>query len=540
MGWKQAGQTVAVSLLVVTSAVAQERTGVVLPKPRQQGREAIQAMGDRLPEVARAHALSAVGLTAILSADASAWLDDGGRLFYVEASLAKGPAPAEPAGDGGGVVALSELDTFRLHSHRSATKVVFLDFDGEYTVSPYWNGGDPVDAQPYDVDGVPGFSAEELSRIRGIWQRVAEDFAPFDVDVTTEEPNVADLARSGADDLHWGVRVVVTPTADWFGVAGGVAYYDSFNWASDTPCWVFSSMLGDGAESYTAEACSHEIGHTLNLTHDGLGDDVTYYGGHGSGAIGWAPIMGVGYAQPLVQWSNGEYPGANNAQDDLDVIVTRNGFGYRSDDHGDDADHATEIELSSVGAVGVIQTSSDVDVFVFAAGAGPATIDVKGDSRSADLDIRVDLRGDDGALVASSTPPDALSASLSVTLEEGIYTLHVTGVGNANCSDYASLGQFTVTGSVARLSDPAAPTAQAGASGTEGEAPIAITASPAAPSSQDAPALSAGGGGGGGGGCQLGRSTRPSGFSVLCVALLLLGILHLRRPTRASGFASGR
>ena len=53
-------------------------------------------------------------------------------------------------------------------------------------------------------------------------------------------------------------------------------------------------------------------GHTLGLNHDGrfipdpdnpdgplINDE--YYGGHGGGATGWAPIMGSGYTKQLNQ-----------------------------------------------------------------------------------------------------------------------------------------------------------------------------------------------------------------------------------------------
>ena len=39
---------------------------------------------------------------------------------------------------------------------------------------------------PFDTDGTPStFSASELAVVQDAWQRVAEDYAPFDVDVTT-------------------------------------------------------------------------------------------------------------------------------------------------------------------------------------------------------------------------------------------------------------------------------------------------------------------------------------------------------------------
>lgn len=42
--------------------------------------------------------------------------------------------------------------------------------------------------RPTLQDGVAGFSAGELANILAIWRGVSEDYAPFDVDVTTEEP----------------------------------------------------------------------------------------------------------------------------------------------------------------------------------------------------------------------------------------------------------------------------------------------------------------------------------------------------------------
>ena len=46
------------------------------------------------------------------------------------------------------------------------------------------------------------------SQIQYIWQRVAEDYSPFDVDVTTEAPSsIATLVRSSIDDTVFGVTV---------------------------------------------------------------------------------------------------------------------------------------------------------------------------------------------------------------------------------------------------------------------------------------------------------------------------------------------
>ncbi|MCA9062149.1 MAG: hypothetical protein KDA96_03800 [Planctomycetaceae bacterium] len=351
--------------------------------------------------------------------------------------------------------------TFFLHSNPGANHTIYLDFDGHTTSGTAWNqnftGNANIVTPAYNPDGVSGFSNTELTSIQKIWQRVAEDFIAFDVNVTTQAPATSDLIKSGSGDLKWGIRVVIGGDCmDWYGSsAGGVAYLTSFSWNTDTPTYVFPNQLGNGYEKYVAEAVSHEVGHTLGLSHDGTAT-VGYYSGHGSGETGWAPIMGVGYSQNLSQWSKGEYSGANQTQDDLNIITTANGFGYRSDDYGNTTGTAQQAHIvtpSQIDGSGIIERETDIDVFSFTTGAGSISFSVSAFELGPNLDILAGLYDATGTLVTSSNPTAALGASITANVNAGTYYLKIQGTGNGNplttgYTGYGSLGQYSFSGSI--------------------------------------------------------------------------------------------
>jgi len=344
-------------------------------------------------------------------------------------------------------------DTFLLHSNPGASKVIYLDFDGHITTGTPWNastGVDPIVTPAYDRDGNPNvFSDAELREIQLAFDMVAEDFRPFDVNVTTQDPGIEALRNSGGGDNRWGIRAVIGPDVAGMG-AGGWAYVGSFDWNSDVPAFVFNA-----GPKAMPETVSHEVGHTLGLRHDGS-PTQEYYPGHGAGPTGWAPIMGVGFSRELVQWSRGEYPGANNQEDDLAIITTRNGFGYRADDHGNSMITASPLDVSdtfSVSAEGIIERTADVDYFVFETGYGPVSLSIDPFYRSPNLDILANLYNSAGTLVASSNPQNALNARFNLNLVAGTYYLSVEGTGkpvttDPGYSNYGSLGYFSINGSI--------------------------------------------------------------------------------------------
>lgn len=392
----------------------------------------------------------------------------------------------------GTVAALSLLDTFKLHSNPLASKSIYLDFDGYLIAagsawSTNYNGGKAINAPAWSIDADPtSFNDAERAVIQGIWQRVAEDYAPFNIDVTTEFLGEDYLTRSSSSDQIYGTRALISPISSYFGSYGGIAYVNVFGYVGDTykPALIFPENLGPNGEKYIAEAISHEVGHNLGLSHDGTSSQG-YYTGQGSGETGWAPIMGVGYYQPLSQWSQGEYADANQKQDDLAIISgSTNGFGYRTDAAGNNAlsaaslgvagANATNSSLVDVFQFGIIETRGDLDWYGFSTGVGAISFSVGAITQSfinspsgylssyvtapagsTNLDIWAGLYATNGTTLLSSwNPLNELGASFSYNITiAGTYYLAIDGVGKGDplttgYSDYGSLGQYLISGTI--------------------------------------------------------------------------------------------
>ncbi|HVJ87092.1 MAG TPA: SdrD B-like domain-containing protein [Caulifigura sp.] len=355
--------------------------------------------------------------------------------------------------------------TFALNSRASASKTIYLDFDGHTTSGTSWNstftGGADIVTPAFDLDGDEStFSQVELLAIQEIWARVAEDFAPFDVNVTTQDPGLANLIRSGAGDTRWGKRIVNGGTqADWLKIPGvvGIATLNSFASSTDVPVFNFTDDQF-GVLLDMADTASHEVGHALGLTHDGTAS-LGYYPGHGTGALAWAPIMGAGFGVPVSQWSKGEYPGANNKEDDFAVIASAaNGFGFRADDYGNSRFTASQLATKKVGTTrtvntsGVIGSSSDLDWFSFSTTGGTVSFNFAGAAAGGNLDIRATLYDANGLPLLTSDVTGALFTSFTTNLPAGSYYIEVDGVGagslSTGYSDYGSVGNYTITGSI--------------------------------------------------------------------------------------------
>lgn len=437
---------------------------------------------DTLPEPARNRAMAWMHGFSFSERDVPYLrVDDQGGVYYADTFNGE-DAMVELAGTVDGAVtesAMSAAEVFSLESRPGASKVIYLDFDGHVVSGTAWSSID-LYAVPYDTDGTPAsFSSAELANIAEIWRRIAEDFAPFDVNVTTREPAVFGATTA---------RVLITKDTDTYGNpmpskgAGGVAYVGVWG-RSDfssrySPAFVYYNNLGNGRPDYVAEASSHEAGHNLSLSHDGT-STRSYYSGHGSGYISWGPIMGTGYARHVSQWSKGEYADANNLQDDIGILGSK--LGGKADDHVDILSAVSRIQVNADGSVGattpetdpgnlsggnkgVIGAAGDLDVFYFDTTGGDVNLSVTPAwqgryTRGGNLDIRSTLYDDFGNALQSDDSLADTNSQHAINLQPGRYFLVVEGVGNADSpySGYGSLGQYFITGFIPTQSDITAP-----------------------------------------------------------------------------------
>jgi hypothetical protein len=327
-----------------------------------------------------------------------------------------------------------------LSSRPEALAVLYLDFDGETVTDPIWNGGNTIHAKPLSLT---------LAEIVSIWRTVAEDFSPFNIDVTTDE-NRYTTAPVGRR-----MRCIITSTKSWYGNAAGVAYVNSFSTAgggffsSTIPCWSFTS---------SPRTISHELGHTLGLRHDGLTTPPTeYYTGHGSGTVSWGPIMGSGNSRALTQWSKGEYRYANRDEDDIAIIANdTNGFGYVPDEAGNTRQTAAPLTHFGphINQTGIISHQNDMDFYQFTIPGGDVTISADPNPTGPNLDLLIELQDASGNVLASDNPDLDIKALITLTdLSAGTYYLKVQGTGRGDplgdgYTSYGSVGQYQISGTI--------------------------------------------------------------------------------------------
>src|ERR1019366_7632813 len=188
-------------------------------------------------------------------------------------------------------------------------------------------------------------------------------------------PGVTDTAIIGGANNDWNTQG-----------GGGVAYVGGFHTATDN--YGFDWTVGlpwstnpGYAIQYCGTDAAHEIGHTFGLVHqhsDAGGTYVEYYGGN---SLEIPTMGGAGNAAASVRgtwWLTNEDSGQQQtqpSQDDLAVLLSGNGFGYRTD-------AASPVTLTSdlsgnlSGSGIILNPTTDLDKWQFTANSASASFTI--------------------------------------------------------------------------------------------------------------------------------------------------------------------
>jgi len=379
-----------------------------------------------------------------------------------------------------------------------AATAIYLDFNG-YMEQGLWASEypdpsvDPYDWDPNDSSPDDDFSVAEQEAIIEIWQMVAEDFSPFNVNVTTVEPSSGTFTRvaigSLPDDNLWFLDDEGDPKG------GGVGS------SSEMAAWVFPEFVGGNTVTRAiAATVSHEAGHALTLLHRSAVDQVTgkfltdglysvkYDGEYSLGSDGLRPIMGNPVNPfPTVDrfaWDTGSWSGnrgfgfeiggwGGRPEQDAVAILSAN-LGPRPDPTpGSGLDCSLTQTGNYVEGCGVIRTTLDDETFEFDTAGGLVDLKIIPGSRDltyasnpgnynpspgntslltvadGNLDVKWELRDSVGALITTGNPTSSLGAEIQETLSAGEYSIVVKSAGLRD----GDLGLFSIFGTI-----PAPPT----------------------------------------------------------------------------------
>jgi hypothetical protein len=309
---------------------------------------------------------------------------------------------------------------------------LFLDFDGD---------SQKFDAAAYSLDGNPAtFSPIERQAMREIWSRLSDMFSPFNLNVTTVDPGVNDVAGK---TMH----VVFTSTTSLDGKPGN---FLSGNYA-------YVSRINDAAlmSNYVGRQVGLAFGLQMQTSYNDQGQqtEVARTSATGSPSL----IMGYISADQRSVWSLGTTTAPNQIQDDMATIASpQNGFGFRPDEYGDTPATATPLTLSggSARVSGVIHYHTDQDWLAFNWPGGDLSLAVDGAQNVQTLNARLELRDNAGNLIGSNEDDVPGNALIQIALPTGTYRVGIMSSSHLSFpqgkngpsvrTSYGEAGQYTL------------------------------------------------------------------------------------------------
>ena len=307
-----------------------------------------------------------------------------------------------------------------LQSNPGAPIALFLDYDGgEYssTSDPNPDSNEITAFGAYDTNGDPTlFNASEQQDIIRSWGHVADYYAMFDVNVTTDYDVLA-------GSVGWG-WILITPDA-----SGGLASTSSA--AIGTPGYA-RAYVGDSTVTSADKGrrIAHELGHNFTLAHNGVWDPGFFkWEDWPSWDFIYGSVMGGGGEGQVNGWAIAHSDdGSSVVQDSMAVIEQRvvdvggGTSGWRDDDFADNTAAPLCDESSLLRRRGVLGHPQDEDLFGVDWPGGSAMVDVYSVGVSAARPVVHVLDSESGVIGGEGLYPDLPAGTyfLRVRTETGL------------------------------------------------------------------------------------------------------------------------
>jgi len=424
------------------------------------GGELVQFSGSGTSFTATLVPWSSSTAPAIVSLPSGAFADAAGNYNTVPASISLEVNTLPP--DQGGI---DQVDIPAFSSNPGARHTMYLDFNGyrgqfryQYLVKETvyeleeWEG--LASSYAFDMDGNFGsLSAEERTAIERIWAIVAEDYSPFDINVTTVVPTGV-----SSDKLLTVVigsqRRLDNPWSNEFGLAHIGCYSDNY----PNMVFVVSDMLLESGESidYVGSTTSHEAGHAYGLRHSSIvikNSDGTCFVDrdrypetreYNPGDSEISPIMGNGSGRRTL-WANDDswrpqLGGTKQYYERKDDIYK---LRYVLGERQTEPENLTQ-QGNSVTGSGVISYPEQRDYWWFETCAGDVSFDVTVPEGINNLDVKVQITDQWGNVkIDWVAPSDSFGATIRGRLNAGFFRLVIKGNGL-----YGDVGQYKIQGTV--------------------------------------------------------------------------------------------
>ena len=318
-----------------------------------------------------------------------------------------------------------------------SVQILFLDFDGARVYSrggDFWLGSSYIDVPAFNLS-MFNWAGREQEAIEHVTQFIREDYAAYNITVTTIEPSGGEYNT-----------LYVGGSNDWFQPGSGVigvATYDIGNVDASNYGFAFVEELSiyynySGGElinfsEYLANLISHEAAHNFGANH--IADPTALMN----------PYLALSPRRTM--WGRGTIPGSSYTQDTQSLLGVNLGYLNGEDDYGDGILSAAPAAQNSL-IDGLLERRDDVDAFTFTASAtGPIEIQIL-TTAYGNLDSCLTVyRNSDQALVAENDDYQGHRDS-AVTF---------TGIAGEKYTVYVSSYDGGSSGSYVLALDPAPP-----------------------------------------------------------------------------------